>query len=141
MFCKKDFGNSFKVEQLVVKVVSYEIIVVDMVCCSEWCVWWVVIGLLLMLFVLVGGYYYMLLLKEKVLFLVMVDVYMGMVMVVCLSGMFQGEMIIINEVINCSNVVQYVFVCELYDLVVMGLCDWELVFVMFSSLVVQSMCM
>ncbi|WP_188239381.1 virB8 family protein [Stenotrophomonas maltophilia] len=139
MFRKKDPGNSPKVEQSVAKAVSYEITVADMARRSERRAWWVATGSLLMSLALAGGYYYMLPLKEKVPFLVMADAYTGTATVARLSGTFQGETITTNEAINRSNVAQYVLARESYDSAVMGLRDWELVFVMSSSPVAQSM--
>lgn len=139
MFRKKDPGNSPKVEQSVAKAVSYEITVADMARRSERRAWWVAIGSLLMSLALAGGYYYMLPLKEKVPFLVMADAYTGTATVARLSGTFQGETITTNEAINRSNVAQYVLARESYDSAVMGLRDWELVFVMSTDPVAQSM--
>ena len=139
MFRKKDPGNSPKVEQSVAKAVSYEITVADMARRSERRAWWVATGSLLMSLALAGGYYYMLPLKEKVPFLVMADAYTGTATVARLSGTFQGETITTNEAINRSNVAQYVLARESYDSAVMGLRDWELVFVMSTDPVAQSM--
>ncbi|NED69008.1 conjugative transfer protein [Streptomyces sp. SID10244] len=139
MFRKKDPGNSPKVEQSVAKAVSYEITVADMARRSERRAWWVATGSLLMSLALAGGYYYMLPLKEKVPFLVMADAYTGTATVARLSGTFQGETITSNEAINRSNVAQYVLARESYDSAVMGLRDWELVFVMSTDPVAQSM--
>ncbi len=139
MFRKKDPGNSPKVEQSVAKAVSYEITVADMARRSERRAWWVATGSLLMSLALAGGYYYMLPLKEKVPFLVMADAYTGTATVARLRGTFQGETITSSEAINRSNVAQYVLARESYDSAVMGLRDWELVFVMSSSPVAQSM--
>ncbi|PSM14935.1 virB8 family protein [Stenotrophomonas maltophilia] len=139
MFRKKDPGNSPKVEQSVAKAVSYEITVADMARRSERRAWWVATGSLLMSLALAGGYYYMLPLKEKVPFLVMADAYTGTATVARLSGTFQGETITANEAINRSNVAQYVLARESYDSAVMGLRDWELVFVMSTDPVAQSM--
>ncbi len=139
MFRKKDPGNSPKVEQPVAKAVSYEITVADMARRSERRAWWVATGSLLMSLALAGGYYYMLPLKEKVPFLVMADAYTGTATVARLSGTFQGETITTNEAINRSNVAQYVLARESYDSAVMGLRDWELVFVMSTDPVAQSM--
>ena len=139
MFRKKDPGNSPKVEQSVAKAVSYEITVADMARRSERRAWWVATGSLLMSLALAGGYYYMLPLKEKVPFLVMADAYTGTATVARLSGTFQGETITTNEAINRSNVAQYVLARESYDSAVMGLHDWELVFVMSTDPVAQSM--
>lgn len=139
MFRKKDPGNSPKVEQSVAKAVSYEITVADMARRSERRAWWVATGSLLMSLALAGGYYYMLPLKEKVPFLVMADAYTGTATVARLSGTFQGETITTNEAINRSNVAQYVLARESYDSAVMGLRDWELVFVMSSDSVAASM--
>ena len=139
MFRKKDPGNSPKVEQSVTKAVSYEITVADMARRSERRAWWVATGSLLMSLALAGGYYYMLPLKEKVPFLVMADAYTGTATVARLSGTFQGETITTNEAINRSNVAQYVLARESYDSAVMGLRDWELVFVMSTDPVAQSM--
>ena len=138
MFRKKDPGNSPKVEQSVAKAVSYEITVADMARRSERRAWWVATGSLLMSLALAGGYY-MLPLKEKVPFLVMADAYTGTATVARLSGTFQGETITTNEAINRSNVAQYVLARESYDSAVMGLRDWELVFVMSTDPVAQSM--
>ncbi|WP_268603205.1 VirB8/TrbF family protein, partial [Escherichia coli] len=77
--------------------------------------------------------------KEKVPFLVMADAYTGTATVARLSGTFQGETITSNEAINRSNVAQYVLARESYDSAVMGLRDWELVFVMSTDPVAQSM--
>ncbi|MGB9101263.1 MAG: type IV secretion system protein [Stenotrophomonas indicatrix] len=139
MFRKKDAGNSPKVEQSVAKAVSYEITVADMARRSERRAWWVATGSLLMSLALAGGYYYMLPLKEKVPFLVMADAYTGTATVARLRGTFQGETITSNEAVNRSNVAQYVLARESYDSAVMGLRDWELVFVMSSGPVAQSM--
>ena len=139
MFRKKDPGNSPKVEQSVAKAVSYEITVADMARRSERRAWWVATGSLLMSLALAGGYYYMLPLKEKVPFLVMADAYTGTATVARLRGTFQGETFTSSEAINRSNVAQYVLARESYDSAVMGLRDWELVFVMSSSPVAQSM--
>lgn len=139
MFRKKDPGNSPKVEQSVAKAVSYEITVADMARRSERRAWWVATGSLLMSLALAGGYYYMLPLKEKVPFLVMADAYTGTATVARLSGTFQGETITSSEAINRSNVAQYVLARESYDSAVMGLRDWELVFVMSTDPVAQSM--
>ncbi|MBW8775925.1 MAG: conjugative transfer protein [Stenotrophomonas sp.] len=139
MFRKKDPGNSPKVEQSVAKAVSYEITVADMARRSERRAWWVATGSLLMSLALAGGYYFMLPLKEKVPFLVMADAYTGTATVARLSGTFQGETITTNEAINRSNVAQYVLARESYDSAVMGLRDWELVFVMSTDPVAQSM--
>ncbi|AVJ33674.1 conjugative transfer protein [Stenotrophomonas sp. MYb57] len=139
MFRKKDAGNSPKVEQSVAKAVSYEITVADMARRSERRAWWVATGSLLMSLALAGGYYYMLPLKEKVPFLVMADAYTGTATVARLRGTFQGETITTNEAVNRSNVAQYVLARESYDSAVMGLRDWELVFVMSSDPVAQSM--
>ncbi|KRG62417.1 virB8 family protein [Stenotrophomonas maltophilia] len=139
MFRKKDPGNSPKVEQSVAKAVSYEITVADMARRSERRAWWVATGSLLMSLALAGGYYYMLPLKEKVPFLVMADAYTGTATVARLRGTFQGETITTNEAINRSNVAQYVLARESYDSAVMGLRDWELVFVMSNGPVSQSM--
>ncbi|WP_313248558.1 virB8 family protein [Stenotrophomonas indicatrix] len=139
MFRKKDAGNSPKVEQSVAKAVSYEITVADMARRSERRAWWVATGSLLMSLALAGGYYYMLPLKEKVPFLVMADAYTGTATVARLRGTFQGETITTNEAVNRSNVAQYVLARESYDSAVMGLRDWELVFVMSSGPVAQSM--
>ncbi|HID8535911.1 TPA: VirB8/TrbF family protein [Stenotrophomonas maltophilia] len=139
MLRKKDPGNSPKVEQSVAKAVSYEITVADMARRSERRAWWVATGSLLMSLALAGGYYYMLPLKEKVPFLVMADAYTGTATVARLRGTFQGETITSSEAINRSNVAQYVLARESYDSAVMGLRDWELVFVMSSSPVAQSM--
>jgi len=139
MFRKKDPGNSPKVEQSVAKAVSYEITVADMARRSERRAWWVATGSLLMSLALAGGYYYMLPLKEKVPFLVMADAYTGTATVARLRGTFQGETITANEAINRSNVAQYVLARESYDSAVMGLRDWELVFVMSNGPVSQSM--
>lgn len=57
----------------------------------------------------------------------MVDVYIGIVIVVYFIGNFGLYGIIFSEVINCSNVVYFVFVCEFYDLVMFNLCDWKIV--------------
>jgi len=139
MFRKKDAGNSPKVEQSVAKAVSYEITVADMARRSERRAWWVATGSLLMSLALAGGYYYMLPLKEKVPFLVMADAYTGNATVARLSGTFRGETITANEAINRSNVAQYVMARESYDSAVMGLRDWELVFVMSTDPVSQTM--
>ncbi|WP_369039092.1 virB8 family protein [Stenotrophomonas maltophilia] len=139
MFRKKDAGNSPKVEQSVAKAVSYEITVADMARRSERRAWWVATGSLLMSLALAGGYYYMLPLKEKVPFLVMADAYTGTATVARLRGTFQGETITTNEAVNRSNVAQYVLARESYDSAVMGLRDWELVFVMSNGPVAQSM--
>nr|WP_240790648.1 type IV secretion system protein [Stenotrophomonas sp. TEPEL] len=139
MFRKKDAGNSPKVEQSVAKAVSYEITVADMARRSERRAWWVATGSLLMSLALAGGYYYMLPLKEKVPFLVMADAYTGTATVARLRGTFQGETITTNEAVNRSNVAQYVLARESYDSAVMGLRDWELVFVMSSDAVGASM--
>lgn len=139
MFRKKDAGNSQKVEQSVAKAVSYEITVADMARRSERRAWWVATGSLLMSLALAGGYYYMLPLKEKVPFLVMADAYTGNATVARLSGTFRGETITANEAINRSNVAQYVMARESYDSAVMGLRDWELVFVMSTDPVSQTM--
>lgn len=139
MFRKKDPGNSPKVEQSVAKAVSYEITVADMARRSERRAWWVATGSLLMSLALAGGYYYMLPLKEKVPFLVMADAYTGTATVARLRGTFQGETITTNEAVNRSNVAQYVLARESYDSAVMGLRDWELVFVMSSDPVGASM--
>ena len=88
---------------------------------------------------LAGGYYYMLPLKGE-----------GAVPGDgrCLHGYgdrravewhLQGETITTNEAINRSNVAQYVLARESYDSAVMGLRDWELVFVMSTDPVAQSM--
>ncbi|EMR4108333.1 TPA: conjugative transfer protein [Stenotrophomonas maltophilia] len=139
MFRKKDPGNSPKVEQSVAKAVSYEITVADMARRSERRAWWVATGSLLMSLALAGGYYYMLPLKEKVPFLVMADAYTGTATVARLSGTFQGQQITMNEAVNRSNVAQYVLARESYDSAVMGLRDWELVFVMSTDEVGQGM--
>ena len=133
MFRKKDAGNSPKVEQSVAKAVSYEITVADMARRSERRAWWVATGSLLMSLALAGGYYYMLPLKERVPFLVMADAYTGNATVARVSNNFRGENITANEAINRSNVAQYVMARESYDSAVMGLRDWELVFVMSSD--------
>ncbi len=139
MFRKKDAGNSQKVEQSVAKAVSYEITVADMARRSERRAWWVATASLLMSLALAGGYYYMLPLKEKVPFLVMADAYTGTATVARLRGTFQGETITTNEAVNRSNVAQYVLARESYDAAVMGLRDWELVFVMSTDAVGASM--
>jgi len=139
MFRKKDAGNSQKVEQSVAKAVSYEITVADMARRSERRAWWVATASLLMSLALAGGYYYMLPLKEKVPFLVMADAYTGTATVARLRGTFQGETITTNEAVNRSNVAQYVLARESYDSAVMGLRDWELVFVMSTDAVGASM--
>src|SRR5690606_30311305 len=139
MFGRKEAGSSQKVDQVVAKAVSYELTVADMARRSERRAWWVATGSLLMSLALAGGYYYMLPLKEKVPFLVMADAYTGTATVARLSGTFQGETITTNEAINRSNVAQYVLARESYDSAVMGLRDWELVFVMSTDPVAQSM--
>ena len=130
MFRKKDPGNSPKVEQAVAKAVSYEITVADMARKSERRAWWVASASLLMSLALAGGYYYVLPLKEKVPFLVMADAYTGTASVARLSGNLGENSITSNEAINRSNVAQYVLARESYDYAIMGLRDWEQVFVM-----------
>lgn len=130
MFRKKDAGNNPKVEQAVAKAVSYEITVADMARKSERRAWWVASGSLLMSLALAGGYYYMLPLKEKVPFLVMADAYTGTASVARLQGNLGENSITTNEAINRSNVAQYVMARESYDYAIMGLRDWEQVFVM-----------
>lgn len=139
MFRKKAPGNSPKVEQAVAKAVSYELTVADMARRSERRAWWVAVASLLMSLALAGGYYYMLPLKEKVPFLVMADAYTGTATVARLTGTFQGETITTNEAVNRSNVAQYVLARESYDSAVMGLRDWELVFVMSDGPVAATM--
>ena len=133
MFRKKDPGNSPKVEQAVAKAVSYEITVADMARKSERRAWWVAGASLVMSLALAGGYYYMLPLKEKVPFLVMADAYTGTASVARLSGKLGENSITTNEAINRSNVAQYVLARESYDYAIMGLRDWEQVFVMSSQ--------
>ena len=130
MFRKKDPGNSPKVEQAVAKAVSYEITVADMARKSERRAWWVAGASLVMSLALAGGYYYVLPLKEKVPFLVMADAYTGTASVARLSGNLGENSITSNEAINRSNVAQYVLARESYDYAIMGLRDWEQVFVM-----------
>jgi len=130
MFRRKDAASSPQVEQAVAKAVSYEITVADMARKSERRAWWVAGGSLLMSLALAGGYYYMLPLKEKVPFLVMADAYTGTATVARLTGDFGANSITSNEAINRSNVAQYVMARESYDYAVMGLRDWNLVFVM-----------
>ena len=133
MFRKKDPGNSPKVEQAVAKAVSYEITVADMARKSERRAWWVAGASLVMSLALAGGYYYVLPLKEKVPFLVMADAYTGTASVARLSGNLGENSITSNEAINRSNVAQYVLARESYDYAIMGLRDWEQVFVMSSQ--------
>lgn len=130
MFRKKDPGSSPKVEQAVAKAVSYEITVADMARKSERRAWWVAGASLVMSLALAGGYYYVLPLKEKVPFLVMADAYTGTASVARLQGNLGENSITANEAINRSNVAQYVLARESYDYAIMGLRDWEQVFVM-----------
>jgi len=130
MFRRKDPGNSPKVDEAVSRAVSYELTVADMARRSERRAWWVAGGSLLMSLALAGGYYYMLPLKEKVPFLVMADAYTGTAAVARLQGDFGSNSITNVEAINRSNVAQYVLARESYDLAVMRMRDWNLVFIM-----------
>lgn len=130
MFRRKDPGNSPKVDQSVSRAVSYELTVADMARRSERRAWWVAGSSLLMSLALAGGYYYMLPLKEKVPFLVMADAYTGTAEVARLQGDFGSNSITNVEAINRSNVAQYVLARESYDLAVMRMRDWNLVFIM-----------
>lgn len=130
MFRKKDPGNSPKVEQAVAKAVSYELTVADMARKSERRAWWVAGASLVMSLALAGGYYYMLPLKEKVPFLVMADAYTGTASVARLQGDFGSSSVTHVEAVNRSNVAQYVLAHESYDLALMQLRDWNLVFTM-----------
>ena len=139
MFRKKDAGNSPKVDQAVAKAVSYELTVADMARRSERRAWWVAGASLVMSLALAGGYYYMLPLKEKVPFLVMADAYTGTATVARVTGSFENQSITASDAINRSNVAQYVMARESYDFAVMGLRDWQLVFVMSDDPVSSSL--
>lgn len=139
MFRKKDAGNSPKVDQAVAKAVSYELTVADMARRSERRAWWVAGSSLVMSLALAGGYYYMLPLKEKVPFLVLADAYTGTATVARVTGNFEGNTITASDAINRSNVAQYVMARESYDFAVMGLRDWQLVFVMSDDPVAASL--
>ncbi|WP_369349820.1 VirB8/TrbF family protein [Stenotrophomonas sp. JAG2] len=139
MFRKKETGSSQKVDQAVAKAVSYELTVADMARRSERRAWWVATASLVMSLALAGGYYYMLPLKEKVPFLVMADAYTGTATVARLTGNFENQSITASDAINRSNVAQYVMARESYDFAVMGLRDWQLVFVMSDDLVSGSL--
>lgn len=130
MFRRNEAATSPKVEQAIAKAVSYEITVADLARKSERRAWWVAGASLVMSLALAGGYYYMLPLKERVPFLVMADAYTGTATVARLTGDFGSSSITSNEAINRSNVAQYVMARESYDYAVMGLRDWNLVFVM-----------
>ncbi|KHL57324.1 virB8 family protein [Xanthomonas cannabis] len=137
MFRKKEAAGA-KVEQSVAKAVSYEITVADMARKSERRAWMVAGCSVVLSMILAGGYFYILPLKEKVPFLVMADAYTGTATVARLTGTFQGEKITTNEAINRSNVAQYVLARESYDSQLMGLRDWDLVFLMSSDSVAAS---
>ncbi|WP_115528340.1 MULTISPECIES: virB8 family protein [Xanthomonas] len=132
MFRKKEAAGA-KVEQSVAKAVSYEITVADMARKSERRAWMVAGCSVALSIVLAGGYFYILPLKEKIPFLVMADAYTGTATVARLTGTFQGETITTNEAVNRSNVAQYVLARESYDSQLMGLRDWDLVFLMSSD--------
>ncbi|MEA5124585.1 virB8 family protein [Xanthomonas floridensis] len=137
MFRKKETAGA-KVEQSVAKAVSYEITVADMARKSERRAWMVAGCSVALSIVLAGGYFYILPLKEKIPFLVMADAYTGTATVARLTGTFQGEKITTNEAVNRSNVAQYVLARESYDSQLMGLRDWDLVFLMSSDPVAAS---
>ncbi|MCP3044098.1 virB8 family protein [Xanthomonas euvesicatoria] len=137
MFRKKEASGA-KVKQSVAKAVSYEITVADMARKSERRAWMVASCSIALSIVLAGGYFYILPLKEKIPFLVMADAYTGTATVARLTGTFQGETITTNEAINRSNVAQYVLARESYDSQLMGLRDWDLVFLMSSDPVAAS---
>ncbi|MDC8745284.1 type IV secretion system protein [Xanthomonas campestris pv. campestris] len=137
MFRKKETAGA-KVEQSVAKAVSYEITVADMARKSERRAWMVAGCSVALSIVLAGGYFYILPLKEKIPFLVMADAYTGTATVARLTGTFQGEKITTNEAVNRSNVAQYILARESYDSQLMGLRDWDLVFLMSSDPVAAS---
>ena len=140
MFGKRKPGNASgaALGQAVGRAVDYEVTLADMARRSERRAWQVAAAALLVALGLVAGLACLLPLKEKVPFLVMADAYAGTASVARLAGDFGQQSITASEAINRSNVAQYVLARESYDFQLMGLRDWQLVFLMSDKPVAQA---
>lgn len=123
-------ADSARVEHAVGRAVNYEITVADLARRSERRAWRVAGCSVAMSMVLAGGYFYMLPLKEKVPYLVMADASTGTATVARLAGDFSHNSITLSDALNRSNVAHYVQARESYDLALMNLHDWAIVYTM-----------
>ncbi|TBR12758.1 MAG: type IV secretion system protein [Lysobacter sp.] len=109
---------------------NYEVTIADLARRSERRAWRVTGAAIAMSLILAGGMFYMLPLKEKVPYLVMADAYSGTATMARLTGDFGKTSIALSEAVNRSNVAHYVQAREAYDLALMNLRDWTVVYTM-----------
>ncbi|GAB2510063.1 VirB8 family type IV secretion system protein [Lysobacter humi (ex Lee et al. 2017)] len=134
----KKIKDSAQVEHAVGRAVNYEVTVADMARRSERRAWRVAGASTVMSLILAGGYFYMLPLKQKVPYLVMADASSGTATVARLTGDLGKTSIARSEAIHRSNVAHYIQAREAYDLALLKLRDWTVVYTMSAPEVARS---
>lgn len=127
-----------RVEHAVGRAVNYEITVADLARRSERRAWFVAGSAVVLALMLGGGMAAMLPLKEKVPYVVMADAYSGNARVASLQGGLDGMVSTQWDALHRSNVAHYVIARESYDLALLNLRDWTVVYTMSAPEVATS---
>jgi type IV secretion system protein VirB8 len=130
--------DSSRIEHAVGRAVNYEVTLADDARRSERRAWRVAGCSVVLSLVLAGGYFFMLPLKERVPYLVMADAAAGTATVARLNGGLNQTSISRSEAVNRSNVAHYVLSREGYDLAMIKLRDWTVVYTMSAPDVARS---
>jgi type IV secretion system protein VirB8 len=130
--------DSSRIEHAVGRAVNYEVTLADDARRSERRAWRVAGCSVALSLILSGGYFFMLPLKERVPYLVMADASAGTATVARLAGSLDQTSISRSEAVNRSNVAHYVLSREGYDLAMIKLRDWTVVYTMSAPDVARS---
>lgn len=130
--------SSARVEHAVGRAVNYEVTVADLARRSERRAWFVAGSAVVLALMLGGGMAAMLPLKEKVPYVVMADAYSGNARVASLQGGLDGLVSTQWDALHRSNVAHYVIARESYDLALLNLRDWTVVYTMSAPEVATS---
>ena len=130
--------ESSRIEHAVGRAVNYEVTLADDARRSERRAWRVAGASVALSLILAGGYFFMLPLKERVPYVIMADASAGTATVARLTGDLSQTSIGRSEAVNRSNVAHYVLSREGYDLAMIKLRDWTVVYTMSAPDVARS---